>query len=261
MASTRQTRAQASQEQNLTEENWSNNKSNPSAASTEAATSSTTVTASLKGKCPEQASAPDDANQTTALERCLKKIEEKERVLLTRRKILDVKQRVATQRQALEGNGNIVTPTTVTSIVHQQSASMDVKVLPAQKCTLGEESRLKVPDPPYYKGSGQREFTDWIQKVEHVFWICSVLYKADSNKILIAVSYLAGDPVDAWYRHEKETGLDEILTWAAFKDFLQKEVKLSSLQVADVQRHWKEAKQGRHQTVSKFVAYLDELEG
>ena len=28
-----------------------------------------------------------------------------------------------------------------------------------------------------------------------------------------------------------------------------------------MQQQWKEAKEGRHQTVSKFVAYLDELEG
>ena len=95
----------------------------------------------------------------------LKEIEEEERILLIRKKILDTEQRVAAQRQALEGYGNAVLKT-VADVVHQQSASIDVEALPARKCTLGKESWLKVPDPSYYKGSGQREFTDWIQKVE-----------------------------------------------------------------------------------------------
>ena len=236
MASTRQTRAQASQKQNLAEENQPDNKSNPSAASTEAVTSSTAAAASPKGRRPEQTLAPDDTDETTALERRLKEIEEEERVLLIRRKILDAERRVAAQRQALEGDGNTVTPTTVAGVVHQQSTSMDVEALPARKCTLGEESQLKVPDPPYYKGSGQREFTDWIRKVEQVFRVRSVSYEADSDKILLAVSYLTCDPADAWYRYEKEAGPDETFTWTAFKDFLQEEVKPASFRVADVQR-------------------------
>ena len=88
------------------------------------------------------------------LERRLKKIKEKERVLLIRRKILDAEQCVAAQRQVLEGDGNTVTSMIVARIVHQRSASMDIKALPAWKRTLGKKSWLKVPDPPYYKGIG-----------------------------------------------------------------------------------------------------------
>jgi len=123
------------------------------------------------------------------------------------------------------------------------------------------ESKLRVTDPKPYSGKTHRELIEFLRGCEQLYDTRPHLYNQDSDRVLYARGLLRGDPQDAWYRRE-EMGKDrKHTTWAQFKDFLLDELKPAALRASDVTRKWKFARQNKDQSVSRFVAFMDELEG
>ncbi|KAI9882047.1 MAG: exosome catalytic subunit dis3 [Watsoniomyces obsoletus] len=136
----------------------------------------------------------------------------------------------------------------------------DAAIPPAKRTgDIAEESKFRVVDPEAYRSRSQREYTKFIRQCEQVFAIRPTTYEADRQKILMATSHVQGDPADAWWRREQEQGLEGV-TWEDFKAFLRNALLPETLRRTDVHHRYRNAKQGPNQSVSAFVAFLDELE-
>jgi hypothetical protein len=120
-------------------------------------------------------------------------------------------------------------------------------------------SSVKARAPPEYKGRNTKEHLDFIHACTITFRLFPYDYRADETKILYAMQYLAGEPHDAWSRHEATVGLDNI-SWDDFSQFLRDLVQDPVNRGIVAAQKYHDASQLPGQSVHAFVTYLETLE-
>jgi hypothetical protein len=109
-----------------------------------------------------------------------------------------------------------------------------------------------------YRGKTAREHSEFVTSCELAFRLEPESNKSDALRCDFAATWLAGEPRDAWLRHEKEPGFRK--TWEGFKSFLLDLVQDPVNRTIATAVRYEEARQRVGQTTQAFAAYLETLE-
>ena len=119
--------------------------------------------------------------------------------------------------------------------------------------------RVRPKELPPYHGKTIKEHLNWTRDAHTAFRFSPEDFPTEKDKVLYAMQYLAGEPKDTWYRHEKTLDWDT-LTWAYFEKFLLNIVEDPVNRQLNAHQLYTNALQQPHQSVHSFEAYLSNLE-
>jgi hypothetical protein len=107
--------------------------------------------------------------------------------------------------------------------------------------------------PPEYGSHKAKELAEFIRKAENVFKADAVPYPTDSDRMLFAQQYLAGDVATRWRQHRKK---HPEAAWSHMKTLLTDLTAPPQQQSDHVFQQLRNAKQGKDQSLTAFAAYI-----
>ena len=121
--------------------------------------------------------------------------------------------------------------------------------------------RIRPKELPLYYGKSVKEHLNWTRDARTTFWSYWEDFPTEEDKILYAMPYLAGEPKETWYRHERNIDISlPIYGWDYFEKFLLDIVEDPVNRQLDAAQQFTNATQRPQQSVYSFEAYLSSLE-
>ena len=120
----------------------------------------------------------------------------------------------------------------------------------------------RAKDPDRYKGKSLKELEIFLRDCRNVIRIEERYFTNETKEVYWAVTFLDGDPADAWGRYERETRdvNNGVYTWKEFETFLRDMQADPMNRLITTIQKYEDARQQERQTAQNFSLYLEELE-